>query len=104
MLRCHDATVSSFITKVWGEVFTNFDAVTLKITVVFVIDCLACQDKFYVNNPFNVTCLTSLFVSAILEFSVGGLLLCLRVITINPDIIISDNPGQEDCIVEGDLM
>jgi hypothetical protein len=33
----------------------------------------------------------------------GGLLLCLRVITVNPALITSDNPGQEGCIVGGDL-
>jgi hypothetical protein len=33
----------------------------------------------------------------------GGLLLCLRVETVNPALITSDNPGQEGCIIGGDL-
>jgi hypothetical protein len=33
----------------------------------------------------------------------GGLLLCLTVITVNPAFITSDNCGQEGCIVVGDL-
>jgi hypothetical protein len=31
-------------------------------------------------------------------------LLCLRIITINPALVTSDNPEQEGCIVDGDLM
>jgi hypothetical protein len=38
-----------------------------------------------------------------LHLSLRGLLLCLRVITVNPALVTSDNPGQEGCIVEGDL-
>jgi hypothetical protein len=33
----------------------------------------------------------------------GGLLLCLRVITINLALITTDNPGQEGCIARCDL-
>jgi hypothetical protein len=33
----------------------------------------------------------------------GGLLLCLRVITVNPALVPSDNPGQEGCIIGDDL-
>jgi hypothetical protein len=36
-------------------------------------------------------------------FPLGGLLLCLRVITVSPALITSDNTGQEGCIVRGDL-
>jgi hypothetical protein len=32
-------------------------------------------------------------------FPLGGLLLCLRVITINSALITSENPGQEGCSV-----
>jgi hypothetical protein len=32
-----------------------------------------------------------------------GLLLCLRVITLNPALVIGDNLGQEGYIVGGDL-
>jgi hypothetical protein len=34
----------------------------------------------------------------------GGLLLCLRIIIVNPALVTSDNPGQEGCIIGGDLM
>jgi hypothetical protein len=36
-------------------------------------------------------------------FPLGGLLLCVRIITINPALITSDNPGQEGCIVGANL-
>jgi hypothetical protein len=39
-----------------------------------------------------------------LDFSLRGLLLCLRAITINWALVTSDNPGQEGCLVGGDLM
>jgi hypothetical protein len=38
-----------------------------------------------------------------LDFSIGRLLLCLRLITINPALATSDNPEQEGCIVGGEL-
>jgi hypothetical protein len=31
------------------------------------------------------------------------LLLCHRVITVNPALVTRDNPGQEGCIVGGDM-
>jgi hypothetical protein len=36
-------------------------------------------------------------------FLLGGLLFCLRVITVNAALITSDNLGQGGCIVRGDL-
>jgi hypothetical protein len=36
-------------------------------------------------------------------FPLGKLLLCLRVITVNPALVTSDNFGQEGCILLGDL-
>jgi hypothetical protein len=30
----HDAKATSFVAKVWGEVFTHFNAVTVQVTVV----------------------------------------------------------------------
>jgi hypothetical protein len=53
-VRCHDTTASSFVAKVRGEVFVHFHAVAVKVTVVCRIDCLACQDEFFVNTPFDV--------------------------------------------------
>jgi hypothetical protein len=38
-----------------------------------------------------------------LHFTLGGLLLCLRVITVNPALVTSANPGQKVCIVD-DLL
>jgi hypothetical protein len=32
-----------------------------------------------------------------------GFLLCLKVITVNPALVTSGNPGQEGCIVGGNL-
>jgi hypothetical protein len=37
------------------------------------------------------------------HFPLGGVLLFLRVIIENPAHVTSDNPGQEGCIVRGDL-
>jgi hypothetical protein len=42
------------VAKVRDEVFTHFHAVATKVTVVCRIDCLACQDEFFVNNPLDV--------------------------------------------------
>jgi hypothetical protein len=50
---CYTAT-GSFVAKVQGEIFSQFDAVSAKVTVVCRIDCLACQDKFFMNNPLKV--------------------------------------------------
>jgi hypothetical protein len=43
-----------FVTKVWGEVFAHFHAITIKVIVVCRIDCLACRGEFFVNNPLHV--------------------------------------------------
>jgi hypothetical protein len=50
VVLCRDATVSSFVAKVCAEVFSCFHAVTMKRPCSMEIDCLACQDKFFVNN------------------------------------------------------
>jgi hypothetical protein len=52
-VRC-DATASSFVAKVRGEVLARFHTVAVKVTVVCGIGRLACQDEFFVNNPFHV--------------------------------------------------
>jgi hypothetical protein len=54
MVCCRDSTASSFVAKVWGEFFAHFYSVAIKVTVVCGIDCLACQDEFFVNNPLDV--------------------------------------------------
>jgi hypothetical protein len=43
---CHEATASSFVAKVCGEVFAH-------VTAVCRIGCLACQNEFFVNNPLD---------------------------------------------------
>jgi hypothetical protein len=43
-----------FVAKVRGEVFAHFHALAVNVTVVCGIDCLACQDEFFVNNPLDV--------------------------------------------------
>jgi hypothetical protein len=50
MVRCRDATASSFASKFRYEVFAHFHSVA----VVFGIDCLACLDELIVNNQFFV--------------------------------------------------
>jgi hypothetical protein len=47
MACCHDAAASSFIAKFQSTVFAQH------ITAVCGIDCLACQDEFFVNNPLD---------------------------------------------------
>jgi hypothetical protein len=54
MVRCRDETASSFVAKVRREVFTHFQAVAVKVTVVYGINRLACQNEFFVNNPLDV--------------------------------------------------
>jgi hypothetical protein len=52
--RCRDATASSFVIKVRGEVFAHIHAVVVK-RHSSMRNCLACQDEFIVNNLLNVT-------------------------------------------------
>jgi hypothetical protein len=53
-VHCPDATASSFVTKVLVEVTLHFHAVAVKVTIVCGIDCLACQDEFFVKNTLDV--------------------------------------------------
>jgi hypothetical protein len=54
MVHCRDAIANSFVTKVWGEVFAHFHAVSINVTVVCGIDSLSCQDEFFVNRPLDI--------------------------------------------------
>jgi hypothetical protein len=54
-----------------------------------------------VNNPLDVKENYEHALEFALHFPLGGLLPCLRVITVNLALASSDNPGQEDCIVGG---
>jgi hypothetical protein len=53
-MHCRDATAISFIAKARGEVFARFHVVAVKLTVVCRLDCLACQDEFFMNSLLNV--------------------------------------------------
>jgi hypothetical protein len=53
-MRCRDATASSFIAKVRGEIFERFHAFVIKRQSSCRVDCLARQDEFFVNNPLYV--------------------------------------------------
>jgi hypothetical protein len=74
--------------------------------VVFGIDCLACTDKFFMNNHLDVKENDEHALDFILHLyhicrsrwvwtlPLGGLLLCLRVIAINPFVVASDNASH----------
>jgi hypothetical protein len=72
-----------------------------------VIDCLACQDELFVNNPLDAKAndehaLDFVFTcdrSSVSLSPLGELLLLLWVITVHPALVANDNPGQEGCIV-----
>jgi hypothetical protein len=54
-VRCHDARIRVFVGKVLGEAFAlHAVAVKRHITIVYGIDCLACHDEFFENNPLQV--------------------------------------------------
>jgi hypothetical protein len=52
-VRCHIARASSFVVKVREEVSTHFTQSPSNVTVVCRVDCLACQDEFFVNNTLD---------------------------------------------------
>jgi hypothetical protein len=64
---------------------------------------LACQDEFFVNNLLDAKENDEHALDFAFHFPLRGLLLCLRVITINPALITGDNPGQEGCVIVGYL-
>jgi hypothetical protein len=78
-------------------------AVTIKVTGVCGIGCLACQDQFFVNNPLDVKENDEHAHEFALHLLLGGLLLCLMVRMANLALVTSDNPEQEGCIGRGNL-
>jgi hypothetical protein len=59
---------------------------------------LTCQDKLFVNKEHaldSALYLPQLLQSQSLDSFNWRILLCLRVITINPGVVTSNNPGQE---------
>jgi hypothetical protein len=57
-----------------------------------------------VNNPVDVKENCEYALDFALNFPLGGLLLCLMVITVNQALVCSDNPGQEGLIIGGDFV
>jgi hypothetical protein len=78
------------------------------VTAVCRTDCLACQDKFFVNNPLNgkenyervfdfAFHVSRLFLASVSsDFSIG------TIVALSQDELSS--PGQEGSIIGGDLM
>jgi len=110
MGRCHGETARSALTKVWGDVFMQLPQ---NIAVEPGIHSLACWNKFFVHNPLDIKesddhddhALNIAFHLSGLSwpwqhgaFPLGGLLLCLRFVTVNLALITSDEPGQEGFI------
>jgi hypothetical protein len=50
MVHCHDVTASPFVAKVSSHIFMQSPQ---NVTVVCGIDCLACQNEFFVNNTLD---------------------------------------------------
>jgi hypothetical protein len=63
------------------------------------IDCLASQNDFFVKSPLDIKESDEHALDFSLHFPLGGLLLCVRAITINPALITNDNHGQENYFV-----
>jgi hypothetical protein len=40
--------------QIQGEVLAHVYAVAVNVTIAYGIDCLACQDVFFVNNRFDI--------------------------------------------------
>jgi hypothetical protein len=62
------------------------------------------NNKFFVNKLLDAEENYEHALDFTLYFPLGGLLLCLRAITVNPALFTSDDPRQADCIVRSDLM
>jgi hypothetical protein len=50
-MRFREATASLFVANIRGEILEHFYAVVINVTVVSGIDCLACKEEFFMNNP-----------------------------------------------------
>jgi hypothetical protein len=80
ILRCRDATASSFVTKVQSEVFARFHAVAVKnITVSCESDCLACQNEFFVMSKEMMSMLFILLYTCLSFFGLGEFVCASRV-------------------------
>jgi hypothetical protein len=67
---------------------------------------LACQEEFFVNNPLDIKENDEHALDFGLgEFGLFHLEDCcfISVITVNPSLVTSDNPGQEGCFIGADM-
>jgi hypothetical protein len=76
-LHCRDATASSFVAKVLGKILAHFHAVTMNITAVCGIDCLTCQDEFFVKTMSMLLTLLFTYLNfSLCEFGLSVYGLC----------------------------
>jgi hypothetical protein len=100
---CHDAIASSSVSKVRSELFAYFHTFAINVTVACGIDCLSCQDEFFVINLHDVKrMMTSSWLRS--TFSLGMVAALFQDHNYNLAPFTSDNPGQKSCIVGGDLL
>jgi hypothetical protein len=59
-VRFRDATTSYFVAKFGAQSSHILAQSPQNVTVVCGIDCLACQDEFFMNNPFNAQMMSML--------------------------------------------
>ena len=112
---CHGEAARSVLSKVWGDVFARFHAVAAKRrsrtrnSYFDLLGQILCAQSPWRQRKWWSCCWHCFspvwpFLTLITwGFPLGGLLLCLRVVTVNPALITSDDPGQESFIIGGDL-
>jgi hypothetical protein len=71
-VRCCDETDCSFVVKVHDEVFAHFKQLQYNVTVVCGIDCLACQDKFFLMSKKMTSMLLALLFTGLSEFGLSS--------------------------------
>jgi hypothetical protein len=84
---------------VWFLLASQIGEFFLPHPVVCNIDCLGCQEQSPLTLKKSMGMLLTL-LSASLAFPLGGLLLCLRVITVKPALVTSDNPDTKVALLE----
>jgi len=100
----------------WGAISSHFFTQSPQnLAVEPGIHSSACWDKLFVQNPLDVKESDDHALEIAFHlyglfwpwwrgaFPLGGLSLCLRVVTVNPALIISDDPEQEGFIVGDEL-
>jgi hypothetical protein len=104
----HDATASSFVNKVQGEVFAGFHAIIVKCHSTmqnwlfelsgqtFYEQSPWCQRKWWMLLTLLIACLAFYWSRWVWNLPLGRMWLYLKVMNINPALVISDNPEQGD--------